>query len=52
MKARALEHQGVSPRIGKPVKRNLLTSVRDHILICDHQLAWEDFILASLKNLQ
>ena len=43
MKVRVSKHQGVSPRTGKPVKRFLSTSVRDHMLIFDHQIAWEDF---------
>ena len=33
MKVRVLEHQGVS----------LSTSVRDHMLNCDHTVAWKDF---------
>ena len=37
------EHQGVSPRIGKPVKGTLSTSVRDHMLVCDHKVVHEDF---------
>ena len=37
------EHQGVSPRTGKPVKGTLSTSVRDHILVCDHKVVHEDF---------
>ena len=35
--------QGVSPRTGKQVKGTLSTSVRDHMLSCDHTVAWEDF---------
>ena len=40
------EHQGVSPRTGKPVKVTLLLvtlSVRDHMLVCDHKVVYEDF---------
>ena len=37
------EHQGVSPRTCKPVKGTLSTSVRDHILVCDHKVLHEDF---------
>ena len=44
MKVRVSEHQGVSTRTGKPVKKTLSTSVRDQMLICDHQAAWEGFI--------
>ena len=44
MKVRVSEHQGVSTRTRKPVKKTLSTSVRDQMLICDHQAAWEGFI--------
>ena len=43
MKVRVSEHQGVSPRTGKRVKGTLSTSVRDHMLDCDHIVAWEGF---------
>ena len=33
----------VSPRTGKPVKGTLSTSVRDHMLVCDHKVLHEDF---------
>ena len=39
MKVRVSEHQSVSPRNGKPIKGTLSTSVRDHMYICDHQVA-------------
>ena len=42
-KVRVSEHQGVSPRTGKPVKGTLSTSVRDHMLVCDHKVVHEDF---------
>ena len=42
-KVRVSEHHGVSPRTGKPVKGTLSTSVRDHMLICDHKVVHEDF---------
>ena len=42
-KVRVSEHQGVSPRTAKRVKGTLSTSVRDHMLYCDHRVAWEDF---------
>ena len=42
-KVRVSEHQGVSPRTGKPVKGILSTSVRDHMLVCDHKVVREDF---------
>ena len=42
-KVRVSEHQGVSIRTGKPVKGTLSTSVRDHMLVCDHNVVHEDF---------
>ena len=42
-KVRVSEHQGVSPRTGKPVKGTLSTSVRDHVLVSDHKVLHEDF---------
>ena len=43
MKVSVSEHQGVSPRIGKHLKGTLPTSVRDHMLDCNHMVAWDDF---------
>ena len=43
MKVRVSEHQGVSLRTGKLLKGTLSTSVRDHILDCNHIVAWDDF---------
>ena len=43
MKVRVSEHQGASPRTGKSVKGTLSTSVRDHMLECDHKVVWNDF---------
>ena len=48
MKVRVSEHQGVSPRTGKQVKGMLSTAVRDHMLNCDHTVAWEGKISLSL----
>ena len=42
-KVRVSEHQGVSPRTGKPVKGTLSASVMDHMLVCDHKVVHEDF---------
>ena len=41
-KVRVSEHQGVSPRSAKPVKGTLSTSIRDHMLVCDHKALHED----------
>ena len=43
MKIRVSERQGVSPRAGKHLKETLSTSVRDHMLDCNHLVAWDDF---------
>ena len=42
-RVRVSKHQGVSPRTDKPVKGTLSTSVRDHMLVCDHEVVHEDF---------
>ena len=42
IKAHISEHQGVSPITGKRVKGTSSTSVRDHMLDCDHIVTWED----------
>ena len=41
-KVRVSEDQGVFPRTGKPVKGTLSTSVRDQMLVCDHEVVHED----------
>ena len=43
MKVRVSEHQGLSPRTGKHLKGTLSTSVRDHMLDCNHMVTWDDF---------
>ena len=43
LKVRVSEHQGVSPRTGKHLKGTLSASLRDHILDCNHVVAWNDF---------
>ena len=50
MKVRISEHQGVSPRTGKRIKDTLSTSVRDHMLDCDHTAAWEDFSIIARES--
>ena len=50
MKVRVSEHQGVSPRTGKHLKRTLSTSVRDHILDCNHVVAWNDFKILGRES--
>ena len=51
MKVRVSEHQGVSSRVRNPVKGTHSASVRDHMLICNHEVAWGDFrILLSKSN--
>ena len=43
MKVMVSEHQGVSPGTGKHLKGTLSTSVRDHMLDCNHVVVWDDF---------
>ena len=43
MKVRVSEHHGVSPRTGKHLKGTLSASVWDHMLDCNHIIAWDDF---------
>ena len=43
LKVRVSENQGVSPRTGKHLKGTLSTSTRDHVLDCNHIVAWDDF---------
>ena len=50
MKVRVSEHQGMSPRTGKRVKSTLSTSVRDHMIDCDHRVAWEDFSIIGRES--
>ena len=40
---RVSEHHSVSPRTGEPVKGTLSTSVRDHMLVCNHKVVHKDF---------
>ena len=42
-KVRVSEHEGVWPRTGKHFKGIFSTSVRDHMLDCNHVVAWNDF---------
>ena len=50
MKVRVSEHQRVSPKTGKRVKGTLSTSVSDHMLDCDHAVAWEDFSIIGRES--
>ena len=43
LKVRVLEHQGISASTGKHLKGTLSNSVRDHMLDCNHVVAWDDF---------
>ena len=42
-KSKSFRTSGCSPRTGKPVKGTLSTSVRDHMLVCNHKVMHEDF---------
>ena len=50
MKVPVPEHQGVSARTGKRVKDTLPSSVRDHMLDCDHTVALEDFSIIGRES--
>ena len=52
MKVKVSKRQGISQRIKKgTVKGTLSTSIKDRMLIFDHQVTWEDFrILGSESN--
>ena len=50
MKVRVSEHQGVSPQTGKHLKGTLSTSVRDHMLDCNHIVTWDDFKVLGRKS--
>ena len=41
VRVRVSQHQGVSPRTGKPVRGTL--SIRDHMLVCDLKVLHENF---------
>ena len=43
MKVRVSEHQWISTRAGQYLKGTLSTSMRDHMLHCNHIVAWDDF---------
>ena len=51
MKVRSGEHIGISPLTFKKVKSSAESSVRDHLLVCDHSPSFEDFtVLAHGSN--
>ena len=51
LKVRVSEHQGVSSLTVKHLKGILSTSVRDHMLDCNHVVAWDDFkVLGKESN--
>ena len=41
-----------TPGVGKRVKGTLSMSVRDHMLNCDHTVAWEDFAIIGRESNQ
>ena len=43
MKVRVSEHQEVSPQTSKHLKGTLSASMKDHMLNCNHIVAWDDF---------
>ena len=50
-KVRFSEHMGVSARTGKNIKSAKNSDVRDHMLVCDNIVSFEDFpVLANGTN--
>ena len=50
-KTRASEHAGVSHLTGKRTNSANTSAVKDHMLVCDHQVTFEDFsVLATANN--
>ena len=45
-----ISEQGVSPKTGKSVKGTLSTSARDHMLVCNHKVIYEDFKFLYIKS--
>ena len=52
MKVRVSEQQGMSLRTGKRLKEILSTSVRDHMLVCNNSVTWDDFKLLGKESNQ
>ena len=50
MKVRVSEHQGISRWTGKHLRGILSTSVRDHMLDCNHMVAWDDFKVSRRES--
>ena len=42
-KVRVSEHMGVSARTGKNIKSTKSSAVRDHMLVCNNIVSFEDF---------
>ena len=50
-KVRVLEHIGVSARTGKNIKSTKNSAVRDHMLVCNNIVSFEDLsILPNRSN--
>ena len=51
LKVRSGEHSGISPSTFKKVKPSAKSSIRDHLLFCNHEPSFDDFtILAQGAN--
>ena len=50
MKGRVSEHQGVSLRTRKHTRGIFSTSVRDHMLDCNHLVTWDDFKVLGMES--
>ena len=50
MKVRVSEHKAVPPRTGKHLKETFSTFLKDHMLDCNHVVAWEDFKILGRES--
>ena len=50
LKVRSGEHIGISPLTFNKVKPSAESSVRDHLLLCDHSPSFDDFTILTHGN--
>ena len=50
LKVRSGEHIGISPLTFNKVKPSAESSVRDHLLFCDHSLSFDEFTILTHGN--
>ena len=49
-KVRVGEHSGISPLTNKRSKSKKLTAVKDHMLMCDQPVSFDDFKVLASSN--